>query len=110
MQCRLFDANVRFQYGNLEDVELSNHRDSHFAHWLHEYVGYVFLEQFLVNCIIYHRSYNISPDIGPDVPSHSLADSNSIMEVDINDLYLPQSVVNDDTEGSTDSSASSEDE
>ena len=39
-------------------MELSNHRDSHFAHWLHEYVGYGFLEQFLVNCIIYNRSYD----------------------------------------------------
>ena len=50
------------------------------------------------------------PKNGPDVPSHSLADSDSIMEVDINDLYIPQSYVNDDTEGYADSSASSEDE
>ena len=50
------------------------------------------------------------PDNGSDVPSHSLADSDSIMEVDINDLYIPQSVVNDDTKGSADSSASTEDE
>ena len=50
------------------------------------------------------------PDNGPDVPSHSLADSDSIMEVDINDLYNPMSRRNDDTEGSADSSASSEDE
>ena len=48
------------------------------------------------------------PDNGPDVPSHSLADSDSIMEVDINDLYIPQSHVNDDIEGSAYSSASSE--
>ena len=37
---RLFDANERFQYGNIVDVELSNHRDVNFAHWLHEYVSY----------------------------------------------------------------------
>ena len=57
MHFRLFDANARFQYGNLEDVELSNHRDSYFAHWLHEHVSYGLLKVFLVNYIIYILSF-----------------------------------------------------
>ena len=57
MHYRLFDANARFQYRNLEDVELSKHRDSYFAHWLHEHVSYGILKVFLVNYIIYILSF-----------------------------------------------------
>ena len=57
MHYRLFDANARFQHGNLEDVELSNHRDSYFAHWLHEHVSYEILKVFLVNYKIYILSF-----------------------------------------------------
>ena len=39
-------------------MELSNHRDLHFAPWLHGYVSSRSLDQFLVNCIIYNCSYD----------------------------------------------------